>query len=162
MTYGLVSKLPYLSLGQTVFHPLNGIERLDSDREGMITSAISAYRDLPTDKEARLRKAIPQKGLLVGCNNRLLRYPVICISKAARDSLFNKLIDAGIGASKFYDSLLMEIEGVDSKVKMYTKIENAKIFSEQLITLPLHAGMSDQYVDTILSITDQQKSLLTQ
>ncbi|WP_100643198.1 DegT/DnrJ/EryC1/StrS family aminotransferase [Alteromonas facilis] len=154
LIYGAVARLPFLSIGETKFHPLMSIEALGNDQKQLLVSAIKAYLAHEPKAEVKLRKLKPDNKMAEQTHNRLLRYPLLCFSKTERDALIRKLSLAGIGASPFYNALLPEIDDVDSKVKRYAEIKHAKVLADKMLTLPVHPGISTNHVDVMISNLD--------
>lgn len=150
--YGLATKLPFLSIGKTTFYPLINIEPMDNDQRLLLSSAVDSYMNFFPKAEQKLRQSLSQNKMATQTNNRLLRYPLLCRSKSERDLLIKKLNHAGIGASPFYDALLPDIEGVDTKLKQYSTISHAKVLSEKMLTLPIHQGISPECVNLMVVI----------
>ncbi|WP_334013450.1 DegT/DnrJ/EryC1/StrS family aminotransferase [Alteromonas sp. S167] len=158
--YRLATKLPFLSVGKTAFHPLIKIEPMGDDQRLLLSSAVDRYLDFFPMAEHKLRRSLPQNKIAAQTNNRLLRYPLLCRSKSERDLLIKKLNRSGIGASPFYNALLTDIEGVDTKLKQYSTVSHAKVLSENMLTLPIHQGMSPACVDLMVMTIKNELQIL--
>lgn len=171
--YGVVERLPFLGIGQTVFHPLASIN-MQTPVDGLLAAGIEGYNNQPDRASAYsdgLRE-LTGKGwvqLAPECFNEaaleglvlplpiLLRYPLLAPSREVRDKSLRELNGAGIGASAFYAQALPAIDGVGEFVANTTSaFPNACDFAERLITLPTHEGVltADIHVvaDTLLAL----------
>jgi len=83
---------------------------------------------------------------------RMLRYPIL-VDAGVRDALFQKLKQAGLGASIMYPASLPEIKGL---VPLFAGQEypQARAFASTLITLPVHAGVRAKDVEKIAAVLE--------
>lgn len=153
--YGVMENIPFLGIGQTVFHPLASIDR-QTPVEGLLEAGIEGFNnrnDNGTAYSEALLELIGKGwvqlapecfdeaalGGLVPASPILLRYPLIAPSRQIRDKALLELNRGGIGASAFYGQALPAIDGVSEFVAVAASaFPCACDFAERLITLPTH------------------------
>src|SRR5690606_16976746 len=146
--YGLISRNPFLKLGQTVYKPLLTIRALDARRLTLLPANVEQYMARSREIEGALRDVLAVNPALrdLAANNsercgRLLRYPVLCADVAQCERLLMDLRRRGLGATAMYQRPLGEIEGVAGRVTASGDYPGAVRFAGRLITLPLHSGV---------------------
>jgi len=167
--YGLIERIPFLAIGQTVFYPLACIYRR-TPVEGLLEAGIegfnnredngAAYSDALVEligqgwvhlapecfREPALEGLVPSPPIL-------LRYPLLAPSRQIRDKVLLELNRSGIGASVFYGQALPEIEGVSDFVTVTAaKFPYAYAFAERLLTLPTHEDVCPRDIDDAAGI----------
>ncbi|MBI1425237.1 MAG: hypothetical protein GC149_17450 [Gammaproteobacteria bacterium] len=158
--YGMATRLPGLNVGETVFKPLNQIAGMPETISTRLNSNIDYYTRLPNiapEIHSRLREWSPSELIdLPGLshhdfNNPLLRYPLLVKSASHRDKLYRAL--SRYGASLMYQRPLYQISGIPSgSINRGLKLPVAGAFSQQLITIPTHTGVTEAILDQIFSI----------
>jgi len=165
--YWLLPMLPFLHLGETRYHALEGIEAMDPVRSELLTSNMYEYQN-DTDATSRCRKISSMLGSLDNVNNlprsckmkenrRLLRYPLL-VEAVSRDCVYKKLKQAGLGPSTLYPACLPRITGLSHIIDDKKRFPNAEMFASQILTLPTHSYVSDGNIEemkTILSKIEQ-------
>ncbi|MDT8283248.1 MAG: DegT/DnrJ/EryC1/StrS family aminotransferase, partial [Gammaproteobacteria bacterium] len=159
--YWLPQALSFLHLGETRYHALHAVEAMDQRRMNLLASNINCYK---TDKKARsnYEKISSMLASVEGVidlprvcrmkeNRRLLRYPLL-LPTTRRDRVYHKLQQAGLGASVMYPASLPGIKGIDEVLYDSKKYVNAEMFAAQILTLPLHAQVSDQDIQKMQAI----------
>jgi len=155
--YYLLSRNPWLKLGQTRFKPLPAIRQMDRVRQDLLAENAGYYLRRSRVVEDTLR------GLCVGSPwierdlavtsgercGRLLRYPLLCADRLSRDALWARLRDAGLGATAMYQQTLPEIAGVAERVAVPAPLTGAKFFADRLLTLPVHDGVSVAHLERL-------------
>jgi dTDP-4-amino-4,6-dideoxygalactose transaminase len=153
--YGLMERMPFLGIGLTVYHPLEGVYRqlpveglLEAGIEGLNhrTDNGAVYSETLAELAGKGWILLPQvcsgaeaRGGLVSFPKQLLRYPLLAPSRQVRDRALVELNRKGIGASAFYGQALPAIEGVPDVVPAESsKFPKACTFAGRLITLPAH------------------------
>lgn len=154
--YGVVARIPGLGLGETRYRPLTAIRALDPERQAFAASQLA---------EQRTRARSPVQGamaemlarfsgitVLPGCSSpgpapRLLRYPLLCNSKALRDDLHRALTTAGLGSSVMYGQTLADLPGMPPC--RHSELRHARDFADRLLTLPVHSGVQTQDLSRI-------------
>ena len=157
--YWLPESLPFLKLGQTVFHPLSGIQRMDAYKLRLLGANIAKYQKACKGVQHSLAKVVSRyhhRGMIglaevSGCDAgvRLLRYPVLLATPRLRDHLYDELSREGLGVSKLYPGALPAIEGLQALLASQGRFANAESFSQRLLTLPTHEGVTDRMLQAI-------------
>jgi dTDP-4-amino-4,6-dideoxygalactose transaminase len=154
--YAAINRNPLLRLGQTVFKPLAAATRLDENRQALLHANVERYLARPQRAATALHAGLPRErdlpAQLAQRRARLLRYPVLCRDRAERDALLERLRDAGLGATALYQRIMPEVEGVGDQVDVRVPLAGARAFADRLLTLPVHAGVSDGDVAKMLAI----------
>lgn len=158
--YSLLTKLPGLNIGSTTYKLLSLLNEMPDFILKRINSNHRAYKSVKnatTDTHQIIQKiqpsAIEDLPSSLGHNfeHPLLRYPLLATNSAQRNQLFSKL--SSLGASKMYQKPLYEISEVDKLTSASKKTHpNSKSFSQQLITLPTHSGVTQDTLNKIHSI----------
>ena len=157
LAYGLITHIPGLHIGQTIYKPLNNIEGTHKHIQSLLISNLKSYQTRKTCQKEykRILEACDKKKLIdlpsvLGHNmsQPLLRYPILIKDNSLRNKLYEKL--KCYGASLMYKKPLNQIEGVDKHIKQQKKsYPNATRFSQQLLTLPTHEGVNGKTLKTI-------------
>ena len=160
--YWLPESLPFLKLGQTVFHPLSGIHRMDAYKLRLLGANITKYQKSCNGVQRSLAKVVSlyhHHGMIdlaevSGCDAgvRLLRYPVLLATPQLRDRLYDELSREGLGVSKLYPGALPTIEGLQALLASQGRFANAESFSQRLLTLPTHDGVTDRMLQAISDV----------
>jgi len=159
--YWLPQALPFLHLGETRYHALHNIEAMDSVRSELLAANIALYQDnaqpfhrceMISSMLVSLHKVndLPRTCRMSG-HRRLLRYPIL-LDTALRDRVYQKLKQAGLGASIMYPTSLPRITGLDHVLDVDQQFPNAENFASQLLTLPTHMRVSDKNIGEIVAI----------
>ena len=147
--YWIPQSLPFLHLGETQYHPLSGIEAMDSARLRLLAGNIQRYRDDRPKTQLALADAFVEMrengtdiiDLPVACNTsrsrRLLRYPLL-IDPQWRDRLYRRLRREGLGPSRMYPSSLPNIPGLEDLLHVQGTFPVAEEFARCILTLPTH------------------------
>ena len=168
--YWLPQSLPFLHLGKTRYHALHDIEAMDSVRKKLLAANVSRYQNdnkaaQSSDKISEVLDSIADiVNLPVVCaapdsgsgqhpgQRRLLRYPIL-VDAGVRDALFQKLKQAGLGASIMYPASLPEIEGL-ALLFAGQEYPQARAFASKLITLPTHAGVCAKDIEKMAAVLE--------
>ncbi len=164
LIYWLPQSLPFLHLGETRYHALSDIEGLDQVRLELLKGNISRYQN---DAEAITRcekisaildsqNAINNLPRLCNmkANHRLLRYPLL-LDATHRNKVYQKLKQAGLGASILYPTSLPKIAGLKGILDDKLAFPNAEMFASRLLTLPTHSHVSEKDIGKINTILKQ-------
>jgi dTDP-4-amino-4,6-dideoxygalactose transaminase len=153
--YGVMERVPFLGIGQTVFHPLASINR-QTPIEGLLEAGIEGFnhrKGLGVVYSEALAELIGKGWVqlapecfgdvtlegLVPASSNLLRYSLLAPCREIRDKALLELNRGGIGASAFYSQALPAIDGVSELVAVDASVfPSACNFAERLITLPAH------------------------
>lgn len=171
LPYYVLERLPFLGIGETRFHRLETISRLDLP-ERVLQAGLRDFQLRPlihqrydtelAGLDARGWKCLTSDRSDISRNDLqqsvpLLRYPVLAPSKDMRDRALAALNMAGIGASAFYERTLPQIDGVEAAVEG-RDYPVASDFSSRLLTLPTHENVTSADVTLIgrilLSVTE--------
>lgn len=159
--YGLVSRLPGLNIGATVFHPLDEIAGMDVTRCSWLPHNLEGYLQSSRDNEDIIGNLIAERGDLLNLaqhapagHGRLLRYPLLAGSAQERDRLVARINRAGWGATGMYLRPLREIDGIDSRVRVHADCPNAANFAGRLLTLPLQWTFSAAQLERLRAALD--------
>ncbi len=159
--YQLLSRNPFIRLGETRYHPLERIQTIDNYRLSLLAANIESYRGKPRSAEKfydqHLKDTNQLSALYSARRRRLLRYPVLLPSQSERDKLLVQLTDEGLGATAMYQLPLAELSGLSGLSGMLkgNKTPNAARFAERLLTLPLHSGVKTRHLDRIARIFEK-------
>ena len=160
--YWLPSRVPFIQLGATVYKPLQKIEKMGEFEMGLLAQNIERYWSRGEEIQALLMAGIAasdSKNVMdlaaVSCKEkrpRLLRYPLLAKSPAVRDKLCDKLNREGIGASRMYPAILPKIKDMVAVFDLSDEVPNAAAFSQRILTLPVHSGVTKEVVNKMLQI----------
>lgn len=156
--YGLLERLPGLHVGETRFHPLRSLAGLPQAQWEVMATGVQRYQALAQQRRAwaatldRHLEAAPGVGIVNlprVCAGEwlpsLLRYPLLCADRAQRDAAFARLDARGLGASRFYQTILPEIAAIPrDALRLAAAADNARAFAARLLTLPVHALAADR------------------
>lgn len=159
--YWLPASMPFLHLGETRYHPLPEISRMDELRKGLLAANVQAYQARRLTVQKQMSDMIRQTAAPDACvdlpvicdtsqDRPLLRYPVLV--KKRRNELLSRLTKCGLGASPMYPSTLPQIEGLDPVLDSSLQYPNAAEFSVNFMTLPTHAGVRTGDISKIRDI----------
>lgn len=159
--YWLPQALPFLHLGETRYHSLLAVESMDQQRMNLLASNINCYK-----MDIKARSNYEKVSLMIEsvagiidlprvCRiknyRRLLRYPLL-LPANKRDQVYQKLQQAGLGASVMYPASLPGIKGINEVLFDSKKYENAEMFASRILTLPLHAQVSNKDIQKMKTI----------
>lgn len=155
--YALLSRNPWLRLGQTQFKPLAAIRRLDEARQELLGENVEHYLHRSRALEQALAEVCAdspwiERDMAVSAGarrGRLLRYPLLCSDRLSRDTLWERLRRAGLGATAMYQQVLPEIAGVAERVATPVALQGAKFFADRLLTLPVHEGVAFSHLERL-------------
>ena len=169
--YGVMERIPFLGIGQTVFHPLVSVNR-QAPVEGLLEAGINGFNNRKDNRYAysdALQK-LTGKGWvqlapecfgealegLVPASPNLLRYPLLAPCRKIRDQSLVALNRNGIGASAFYGQALPAIGGISELVAAAASaFPCACDFAERLITLPAHEDVCIEDIQCIAGILSE-------
>ena len=168
--YWLPQSLPFLHLGETRYHTLRDIGAMDQMRLDVLPGNISRYQDdtnasvrcenisLMLDSLASLPGKLRNLPRIcdIKANRRLLRYPLL-VEASSRDQMYQKLKQAGLGASIMYPVSLPKIAGVNYLFADQGSFPNAEDFASRVLTLPTQTGVSENDIDKMNNILSKLK-----
>ncbi len=161
--YSLINYVPGLTIGKTIYKPLESINTLDNLKARFLSLNIDSYiHSEPTAQlylQTRLDDIsddiinLPTKYL--DRTKRLLRYPILTEDRITRDSLLNELTRYGLGATKLYGTILPSIPGTKKHILNQDDFPNATDFADRLITLPVHSHVQRKHLNKIETLIKQ-------
>lgn len=154
--FWLPSALPFLRLGETIFHKDFPIKRLS----GLQAGFLRGWEEV-LEKANRVRKENSTrliKGLGECLDMPLLRYPVpflrfpvLAESKGMRDEILKAGREKGLGVSAMYPAPVNEIPELRDEMKG-TSFPDAKAVSERLLALPTHHLLRQKDIERICGL----------
>jgi len=156
--YGLITRLPGLTIGETIYKPLHNITSMLSYSKSLLVSNIKSYQRRKNIRHeyASTFKDINHPMLIdlpVSINDNLndeqplLRYPILILNHSVRNDIYEKL--KPYGASLMYQKPLNKIAGVDKLIMNDDNYTNAASFSQHLLTLPTHDDVNRELIKKI-------------
>lgn len=156
--YQLLNRNPFITLGETRYHPLTEINAMDDFRSQLLPENFKQYSCRQRDSEDFYDAFFAQQPrnylttLASDRRKRLLRYPLLLRDKIQRDTLISLLQQSGLGATGLYQQALVDIDGMKDRVICYGNYHNATDFANRFITLPLHEGVTPKHLARIAAI----------
>ncbi|MEL6870166.1 MAG: DegT/DnrJ/EryC1/StrS family aminotransferase [Pseudomonadota bacterium] len=154
--YGWPAKLPFLAIGQTVYHRLETLAALDERGVAAVTTAIRQY---PQNDQAPMlhayREWLPKAwdlALQCGEHGQLLRLPVLLPDADTKRRMLRVLSAKGLGASPLYPTVLCELPGVPAGLIQDAGSPVARDFAARLLTLPLHTDVTRRDIDAMRAV----------
>lgn len=123
---------------------IEGYWRSERNVEPLLTSAL---------REGRAGSLLSLTAHLNVADLRLLRMPLIAPDRIVRDTMIRRLLRAGIAASPLYDRVLADIPGTRLTVPD-SRFPGGRFLADRLLTLPLHAEISEDNIATIANVLD--------
>lgn len=164
--FGLLARLPWLNIGQTVFHPLESISRRHMNN-GLVVAGIRQFDSRPLVHEwyERALATMDMPGWSVlGAEPHYsseesaprLRFALLAPNRSIRDQTLAELNREGIGANAFYERPLPDISGVAELLNVQSSdFPEASSFADRLVTLPTHDDVTVDDVKTILRVIER-------
>jgi dTDP-4-amino-4,6-dideoxygalactose transaminase len=150
--YWMLNRNPLISIGRTVYKPLDAICSMDSARCSHLGSSVRAYLDKGRAAEGMWRNAVAGRQAFSSIvsdplrHGRLLRFPVLCSSNDVRERAVASLNSAGLGATSMYVTSLIMIDGVKQRAKPFGDLLGSERLASRLMTLPTHASLTESDV----------------
>lgn len=162
--YGLIGRNPLLSVGETCYAPLAGVQAMAGWRLELLGSNAAAWLGRDRWREMAISEmlinceavATDLPRLLKGRTRRLLRYPLLCRDRETRDRLLARLVTDGLGATAMYREALPWVPEVATVLDAIPALPGARVFAERLLTLPVHDGVSWEDVDRMGEVIRDQ------
>ncbi|MEO1480794.1 MAG: DegT/DnrJ/EryC1/StrS family aminotransferase [Myxococcota bacterium] len=151
LAYGLLERLPGLSLGETRYEALDAIRGIRRSQLDRLAPNLERYRRRDRRIEHRIAEVVAAADVIslprvCNASGPFLRYPILARDRHHARTLEHAL--DGLGATRFYGAPLPEVSGVGDRAT-YTVIDEARRFAERLLTLPTHDGVTDRHVRAI-------------
>lgn len=156
--YWIPERLSFLHLGETIFEPEFEISK--GLRFGRLIFDEIAHL-VNEEQVIRERNSLWYGEAFNGLHHVIrppvlafpyLRYPLMIQETELRDIILNELRSQGTGAAPYYPSPLNELPGLRDILQDPRVYENAEKISKQLITLPVHSGITLRDLEAIKSI----------
>jgi dTDP-4-amino-4,6-dideoxygalactose transaminase len=157
--YYWLNRLPFVTLGETRYKELDGIRGMPASCKSLVASNAAFHLGFDRWREKEYQNRL---GDFAGIkclsshheerSGRLLRFPVLCGSRAERDALLEDLKSRGLGASAMYRDALPAIPGVRERIKLRASVGGAETFAQRLLTLPLHSGVTQRHIASMAEV----------
>jgi len=157
--YWFPDALPFLGLGKTVYKPLLTPQLLSDNEKSLIPDNVKHYWTRSEHPQQWVNAMLDEQNSSVFIDiatslcgkklSRLLRYPVLAESRDVRDTVVKKLKVKGLGVSCMYPLPVNQIPGLIDYFSDKNKTPNAANFASRIFTLPVHAGVRKQDVDSM-------------
>lgn len=162
--YPLLLKLPGLSIGETRYSAPSPLLAMDDLRLSLLRANIAKYKQPNKMTTLSICERLSKVFKLLGCkvvlngeeHPDLLRIPVLAHNTEYRDQLVTALCEAGIGATKLYQTTLLDISGLPHLERKARPLKNARNFASRLFTIPCHSGVTEQTISTIIATIESQ------
>lgn len=146
--YWIPQALPFLKLGATHFHEMYALAPAPAHLSALLPINIRRYRARTRTAQmqiAEMLQSLSANGVVdpaAGCNDALVRYPVLMPNRAARDRALVRLRRAGLGATALYRTVLPQIAGLEQRLADAGPFPVAQDFAARLLTLPTHEDVT--------------------
>ncbi len=157
--YARLTSLPFLHLGETRYKPLADLETARRGFIATLAANIEAYTSRNLKPQLGISSMLAEVSSeaitdlpSATMNNPalpLLRYPILLKTPALRDRLFASLKKSGLGVSIMYPAPLNGIDGLKDVLQNQGLFPEATGFSQRLLTLPCHDGVTSNHIDQI-------------
>lgn len=161
-SYGWITRLPGLGVGDTHYDPLRAIEPMNARVLACLDVGAGWNDSRRFELQRRMRDAFATLSPRVltadlslahgGDRDWLLRYPLLLDSRSRRDAACVKLNAGGLGASPMYGRPLAAFDGIGPALGESAPTPCAAQFADRLLTLPLHADVRAADVDAIREV----------
>jgi dTDP-4-amino-4,6-dideoxygalactose transaminase len=156
-----IDKVPGLHIGETNFQLLESVEAMCDQARSHLNANIEAYERSKAWTVSRVRDHLGDEPFGSFCylsvfedcdpDTRLLRLPLLAESKMQRDSAVVRLRRAGFAATAMYRAPLWTFSGLEFLMPFKEQCPNAADFADRLLTLPLHAGVSERTLENVVT-----------
>lgn len=158
LVYWLPAGLPFLGLGETVFHPDFPIHRLDGMRAGFL---MAWQQRLEQSNEARTRHTEQYVSRFHQDETRLdpvrvpgapyLRLPVIMPTAEKKREFCVAGKDQGLGVSALYPTPISKVPELKAMCGGQ-EYPGAAVLADRLVTLPVHQYVGPQDIERVCSV----------
>lgn len=164
--YWIPQSMPWLQLGETIFTLDYEMKRMNPRifrLGGCLFPVFGKIRhkrkELARIYRNMLRPLMQDIVLLHDTDDdgiALLRFPVVFKSREKRDRILAELKKRGLGATGSYPVPLNELPGAADYFDRKEEYPNAKYLSERIMTLPLHAYVTERDIERMTTIIKHQ------
>ena len=161
--YGLPARIPWLGLGKTEYR-----DKYSQSSMSRVSAAFALTQLISLESRTKtyILKAKRWQQILSGFDviqpfvERSsgehafavpIRYPILCQTAETRDRLWQRLTEAGLGASRAYPLPLPEYPGI-AEIEVIGNLDSAKSVSERILTLPVHDYVRSRDVEMAIDI----------
>lgn len=158
--YGLLTRLPFVELGKTRYHPLVKVSYMGQFQKNILCRNFELYKQRDRSPEGKYKKILAKinSNLLESrAHGRMLRYPLLCDSFELRKNIYSKLNSAGLGVSLFYNDAIDAVEGVKPLIDVPFHLQCSTSFAQRLLTLPVHELVKDNHFIGVEKIVAEVK-----
>lgn len=152
--YNLLTKIPGINLGKTIFKPLLSINSISRLTLSKLQSNLNTYKSIIQDNNKLSNgfntlnnKDIIDLTRLQSKNIRLLRHPFLIKDQKLKNALLTKYSNYGL--SEMYKMPLNKIPGLENILDNKKNYPNADIFSKNLVTFPTHNDFNSKHITDI-------------
>ena len=153
--YWLPSCMPFLGLGETVFHSDFPVKRLSGIKAGVLRQW---RKDLDVANMVRIKNGnifIEKLKLERMKELPYIRLPILVGNRVSRDNLYRTAKEMGLGISMMYPASVNEIAEI--KAQFFGKsFPIAVSVAERILTLPTHDFVSGKDIDKICELLSRE------
>jgi perosamine synthetase len=157
--YWFPAGLPFLGLGETIFHKDFPIQKLSKRKAGLLRhwwDRLTQYNQIRTEAATYLSDRLRVKTLCQGAVP-YLRLPVLVESPEARSRVYSLSRKKGLGISTMYPTPINEIEEIKEAFNG-KDFPSAKMIAERLLTIPTHHLVSEKDKESICELFHEAAS----
>lgn len=157
-----VDRLPWLNIGVTRYSPLSRVDGMNVHAARLVGPNVAHYLKSGSWTVERARELfaawrprhfkMPAGMAETAGKSRLLRLPLLADSQVVRDRAVKKLRKAGFAGTAMYGSPLWTFAGLESLRDFESDCPNATSFAGRLLTLPVHNGVGEAAMISMLKI----------
>lgn len=158
LCYGVLNRLPFIKLGETRYHPLVQVARMNQFQRDILCSNFELYKQrnrVAEGKYKRILVEINSTAFESRSHGHMLRFPLLCESTELRQNVYAKLRSAGLGVSLLYNQAIDAIDGVKPLIEVPFPLECAASFAQRLLTLPVHEFVNDNHISDLEKIVKE-------
>ncbi len=154
--YWLPAGLPFLGLGETIFYRDFPIKKFSGMKAGLLKNWKRRLEELNSIR----RNNAEQLGRMTGLRERTdfsaayLRLPILVADSMARDSIYSRAQEKGMGISRMYPGPVNKIAEIRDSFGKETYPIAAKVAS-QILTLPTHQFLTEKDKQDICDLLKQ-------
>jgi perosamine synthetase len=157
--YWFPAGLPFLGLGETIFHKDFPIQKLSKRKAGLLRhwwDRLTQSNQIRTEASTYLSDRLRVKTL---CQAAVpyLRLPVLVESPEARSRVYSLSRKKGLGISTMYPTPINEIEEIKEAFNG-KDFPSAKMIAERLLTIPTHHLVSEKDKESICELFHEAAS----
>jgi dTDP-4-amino-4,6-dideoxygalactose transaminase len=142
--YWFPSRLKFLRLGETVFHPDFPVKRMGGVEAGILSEFVSRLEELNRTRSENVRHYLGLTGQVdsgtppIPCP----RFPLLAVDEEARNRIYESSLREGLGIGRMYPHPVHEIAEIRTCHVGGDSFPVAEKVARMLITLPTHRFVS--------------------